>query len=79
MRLQTVDTLPVKSDFAFIGPYDTGDGVEQRGLPGAVGPDNAGDAAAGNSETAAIDSPVAAKRLDQTADIEFGRHHSSTL
>ena len=45
VRRQPGDVVAVEQDAARVGPLEPGDDVEQRGLAGAVGADQAGDAA----------------------------------
>ena len=61
MRLETGDVLPIEIDASRRGAVNPGDDVEQRGLAGAVGAYETGDAAAVDGEGNAIDGANAAK------------------
>src|SRR3546814_806110 len=69
-RRQRRDFIAEELDVPVIGPQRTGDEVEQRGLAGAVGADQAGDAAFRHREAAMVDCPKAAKVFRQPGQYE---------
>ena len=52
MRGQAVDAASIEVDLPVIWTFDSGDEIEEGGLAGAVGADEAGYAAAGDREGA---------------------------
>ena len=60
----------VESHRAVVRPQRAGHGVEQRGLAGAVRPDQPGDAPLLDGEVRAVEGGDAAETLPQTFDVE---------
>src|SRR3546814_8286545 len=70
VRRQQRDVLAEELDAPVIGPQRTGAEVEQRGLAGAVGAEQAGDAAFRHREAAMVDCPKTAKVFRQPGQYE---------
>ena len=55
MRREPLNLTPVKDNAPLAGMQEPEDGLEQRGLPGAIGPNNAGDRPRLNAQPEAIE------------------------
>jgi hypothetical protein len=72
MGRPTGDVGTIEQDAPAVGPHETGDDIEQSRLAGAVGADQAGDAAFRYFETAIVDSVNAAERFTHMVDPDHG-------
>ena len=63
---QALNFVPVENNAAFFGGVKAGDAVEEGGFPGAVGADDAGNAAFFNGEVQIVDGNQAAKPFCDT-------------
>ena len=66
-------SLPLEADRAALAAVEAGDHVEERGLAGAVGPDQRGDRALLDVEGGAVHGQDAAEALDELIDLEDRR------
>jgi hypothetical protein len=78
-RREMIQNRAVEADGPLVRPQETGDHVEDRGLAGAVGSDQAADLAAFDRERALVERPQAAETLGNSADLEIARHGYSLL
>src|SRR4029079_19377031 len=70
VRRQPRDVAALEQDGAGVGAQMAGDQVEQRGLAGAVGPDDGGDLALGHAHAGVVDGQEAVEGFAQAADLE---------
>ena len=69
LRPQAVQRAPAKRHAAFVRPQKAGDHVEDRGLAGAVRPDQAGDAPLLDGEAAIPQRVQAAETVIEPRDL----------
>jgi hypothetical protein len=74
---QARHVLAVHADGARVGSYHAGDHIQKRGLPRAVGTGQSQHFARGYRQRDAVDRDEAAKRLDQTLDLQQRGHRVS--
>ena len=67
---------PLERDAAGVRLQEAGDRVEERGLAGAVGADEAGDAAFRDFQRAVVDGAHAAERTGNVLDDQYRRRRS---
>src|SRR5216683_562833 len=78
VRLEAADRLAVEDDAAGVGGDEAGEQVEERGLAGAVGAEDAGDLAGLEREGDVLHGGEAAEALGEALDLEERAHATAS-